>query len=123
MERGEVRFIGRVTKIEGDVSTILIYPEYCDGLYHLEKYNSLSILYWFHLRDDKEHRGVTRVVPRRHGETEERGVFATHSPSRPNPIGLTEVELVSIEDCTLKVRGLDALEESPIVDIKPTQHN
>jgi len=120
MEKGEVRFIGRVTKVEDDISTIEIYPEYCDGLYRLDMYYQIQLLYWFHLRDNDEHRSVLRVIPRRHGETEERGVFASHSPSRPNPIGLTEVELISIDGCILTVRGLDALEGSPIVDIKPS---
>jgi len=117
--RGEVRFIGRVTRAGEDLSTIVVLPEYCDGLYRLGEYKRIAVLYWFHLRDDEGHRGTLRVVPRRHGETELRGVFASHSPSRPNPIGVTEVELLSVEGCTLTVRGLDALEGSPVVDIKP----
>ena len=119
MEKGEVNFIGRVTKVEGDVSTIMIKPEYCSGLYKLDMYEKIKILYWFHQRDNPKHRNVLTVIPRRHGETEERGVFASGSPSRPNPIGLTIVELLSIENCILRVRGLDAFEDSPIVDIKP----
>ena len=116
---GLLNFIGKVSSVVGDISTIEIEPEYCDGLYHLDMYEKIKILYWFHLRDDNNHRSVLRVIPRRHGETEERGVFASGSPSRPNPIGLTIVELVSIEKCTLTVRGLDALVGSPILDIKP----
>lgn len=117
--RGEVRFIGRVTKAGEDLSTIEVLPEYCDGLHRLSEYKRAVILYWFHLRDDETHRRTLQVVPRRHGETELRGVFASHSPSRPNPIGLTEVELLRVEGCTLTVRGLDALVDSPILDIKP----
>jgi len=117
--QGEVRFIGRVTRAGEDTSTIEVLPEYCEGLYRLGEHRRLVILYWFHLRDDERHRGTLQVVPRRHGETELRGVFASHSPSRPNPIGLTEVELLRVEGCTLTVRGLDALVDSPIVDIKP----
>ena len=119
MEQGEVRFIGKVTQVEDDISSIVIYPEFCEGLYRLEMYTHIDVLFWFHQRDNPQHRNTLRVVPRRHGETEERGVFASHSPSRPNPIGLTNVELVSIDGCTLKVKGLDAFEGSPIVDIKP----
>jgi len=119
MEQGEVRFIGKVTIVEDDISSIVIYPEFCEGLYRLEEYTHIDLLFWFHQRDDPKHRNTLRVVPRRHGETEERGVFASHSPSRPNPIGLTNVELVSIDGCTMKVKGLDAFEGSPIVDIKP----
>jgi len=117
--RGEVCFIGKVTRAEEDLSTIDVLPEYRDGLYRLSEHKHIVVLYWFHMRDDEKHRGTLQVVPRRHGETELRGVFASHSPSRPNPIGLTEVELLSVEGCTLTVRGLDALVDSPIVDIKP----
>jgi len=122
METGEVRFIGKVTKVEEDISTIEIKPEYCEGLDRLDMYKEIKVLYWFHLRDNEKHRTVLTVIPRRHGETEERGVFASGSPSRPNPIGLTVVELLSIEGCTLTVRGLDAFEDSPIVDLKPSPH-
>jgi tRNA-Thr(GGU) m(6)t(6)A37 methyltransferase TsaA len=119
MMQGEVRFIGKVTEVNEEISTILIYPEFCDGLFRLDEYSHINILYWFHLRDDENHRGTLKVVPKRHDETAERGVFASHSPSRPNPIGLTDVEIISIEGCILTVKGLDALVESPIVDIKP----
>ncbi|MCJ7572643.1 tRNA (N6-threonylcarbamoyladenosine(37)-N6)-methyltransferase TrmO [Candidatus Bathyarchaeota archaeon] len=119
VESGTVRFIGVVEKVVDDLSTIHIHQEYLPALMGVEAYEKLYVLYWFHLRGDEEHRGTLRVIPRRHGATEPRGVFATHSPSRPNPIGLTLVDLVKVEGCTLTVRGLDALEGSPIVDIKP----
>jgi formylmethanofuran dehydrogenase subunit E len=119
MQRGEIRFIGKVIKVDGEKSSILIYPNYCEGLHRLQEYNHLNILYWFHLRDDENHRKTLIVVRRRHGETAERGVFASRSPSRPNPIGLTVVELISVDDCTLIVKGLDAFVDSPVIDIKP----
>jgi tRNA-Thr(GGU) m(6)t(6)A37 methyltransferase TsaA len=119
METGEIRFIGKVVSVDGDTSVIEIDSHFCPGLDKLDSYSEAFILYWFHQRDDVKHRKVLKVVPRRHGETEERGVFASHSPSRPNPIGLTRVELVSIDGCRLTVKGLDAFEDSPIVDIKP----
>jgi tRNA-Thr(GGU) m(6)t(6)A37 methyltransferase TsaA len=59
------------------------------------------------------------VFPKRHAWNVETGVFSSRSPSRPNPLGLCIVELLKIEGCVLTVKGLDALEESPIVDIKP----
>jgi len=119
MKKGEVLFIGKVTNIEDEVSTIEINKDICEGLYRLDEYTHLDILYWFHLRDNKKHRDTINVIPRRHGETTEKGVFASRSPSRPNPIGLTVVELIHIDGCTLTVKGLDALVDSPIVDIKP----
>ena len=121
MKKGEVKFIGTVTKVMGEISTITIDPEYCKGLEGLDKYKTINILYWFHQRDNEKHRNVLKVIPRRHGDTEYRGVFASRSPSRPNPIGLTEVELLSVDGCVLSVKGLDAFEESPILDIKPNR--
>ena len=120
---GTVYFIGVVEKVEGDYSTILIYPQYTLGLDGLDAYKRLYILYWLHQGDDPARRATLKVVPRRHGETEERGVFSTHSPHRPNPIGLTTVELLNIEKNKLLVHGLDAFEGSPIIDIKPEEDN
>lgn len=118
METGEVRFIGSVVEAKDDLSVIEIYPRFCPGLDKLDMYREMYVLFWFHLRDDDKHRSVLEVVPRRHGETELRGVFASHSPSRPNPIGLTRVEIVSVNGCRVTVKGLDAFEGSPIVDLK-----
>lgn len=119
MGKGEVRFIGVVTKVDGDRSTIRLYEEYCPGLLGVEGYSHLIILYWFHERDDAEHRGTLQVYPRRHRVNMLRGVYACRSPSRPNPVGHTVVELVGVDGCELTVRGLDAMEGSPLVDIKP----
>ena len=119
MERGEVRFIGVVADVEGDISTIRIYEEFCPGLLGIEGYSHLIVLYWFHERDTPRHRGTLRVYPRRGRVNRLRGVYACRSPSRPNPVGHTVVELVGVEGCELTVRGLDALEGSPLVDIKP----
>ena len=116
--RGEVRFIGEVESV-GETSTIGINPEYCPGLLGVESYSHLIVLYWMHLREDEENRGALQVTPSRHEGAPLTGVFACRSPSRPNPIGLTVVKLDAVEGCRLKVSGLDALEGSPIVDIKP----
>ena len=118
MSVGEIRFIGEVTKVTDDISIIEIDSRYCQGLDKVESYRELDVLYWFHQRDNEKHRNVLKVIPRRHGETEPRGVFASHSPSRPNPIGLTRVEIVSVEGCKVTVKGLDAFEGSPIIDLK-----
>jgi len=122
MMSGIIKFIGVVEKVEEDLTTILIYPGYAPGLDGINCYSQLCIIYWMHKGDNPERRATLRVVPRRHGATEERGVFATHSPHRPNPLGLTTVELVEMRGDRLIVRGLDAFEGSPIVDIKPEEH-
>ncbi len=120
---GVVNFIGVVERVDEDTSTVLIYPQYAEGLDGLDAYKRLYVLYWLHKGDNPERRATLRVVPRRHGATEERGVFSTHSPHRPNPVGLTVVELIKIEGNRLIVKGLDAFEGSPIVDIKPEEHS
>lgn len=115
-----LRFIGVVERVEEEgISRVKIFDEFCDGLRGLNTFSHLIILYWFHLREEEEEREVLKVVPRRHPGAPEVGVFASRSPSRPNPIGLCVVELVKIEKNRLFVRGLDAFEGSPVIDIKP----
>ena len=116
--KGEVKFIGRVES-SGEQSRIKIFPEFCVGIEGLGNFSHIIVLYWFHLRDNEEERKTLKVVPRRHPGAQEAGVFACRSPSRPNPIGLCVVELIKLEGCTLTVKGLDAFEGSPIIDIKP----
>lgn len=101
---------GRLDPIE---STIEIYPEFEAGLAGLMDYSQLFILSWF----DRSSRDQLWVV--RPGRGSARGVFATRSPNRPNPIGLTLVDLLEIRGRILRVRGLDALDNTPILDIKP----
>jgi tRNA-Thr(GGU) m(6)t(6)A37 methyltransferase TsaA len=117
-ERGEIRFIGEV-KTEGVDSKIEIAPEHCPGLLGIEKYSHLIVLYWFHQRDNDKHRKVLQVTPPRHPGAPLTGVFACRSPSRPNPVGLSIVRLIEVNNCHLTVKGLDAFQGSPIIDIKP----
>lgn len=118
MKTGEVRFIGSVVEVNEDISVIEIDQRFCSGLDTLDSFSKMDVLFWFHERADEKHRNVLTVVRKRHGETEPRGVFASHSPSRPNPIGLTRVEIVSVDGCRVTVKGFDAFEGSPIVDMK-----
>ena len=113
-----LQFVG-VVAVADELSRVRIFPEFCEGLQGIRGFSHLIILYWFHLRDNKEERRTLRVVPRRHPDAPQVGVFASRSPSRPNPIGLCVVELVGIEGCDLLVRGLDAVQDSPVLDIKP----
>lgn len=117
-EEGRFRFIG-VVEEAGELSKVKIFPEFCEGLEHLESFSHIIVLYWLHLRDKENERGTLRVVPRRHPGAPLVGVFASGSPSRPNPVGFCVTELMRIEDCVLIVKGLDAFEGSPIIDIKP----
>jgi len=116
--RAELKFIGRV-KESGEEAKLEIFQEFCDGLRGINEFSHLIILYWFHLRDNEKERRTLLVFPRRHAVNVEKGVFACRSPSRPNPIGLSVVELIKIEGRILTVKGLDAFKDSPIIDIKP----
>jgi len=118
IKEGKLKFIG-IVEDAGELSKVKIFPGFCAGLQRLNDFSHLIILYWFHLRDDEKERSILKVVPRRHPGAPQVGVFASRSPSRPNPIGLCVTELVKIEECTLTIKGLDALQNSPIIDIKP----
>ncbi len=118
IDKGELRVIG-VVESAGELTKVKIFPEFCVGLESLNNFSHIIILYWFHLRDNEEERRTLQVVPRRHLGAPQVGVFASRSPSRPNPIGLCVVKLIKIEECTIIVKGLDALEGSPIIDVKP----
>jgi tRNA-Thr(GGU) m(6)t(6)A37 methyltransferase TsaA len=104
---------------QGTTAVIRILDEYADGLFRLESYKRLYVIYAF---DRAE--GYRLVLhPRGDKSRPERGVFATRAPYRPNPIGLTVVELLSIEGNTLTVRNLDAIDGTPVLDIKPWKND
>jgi tRNA-Thr(GGU) m(6)t(6)A37 methyltransferase TsaA len=118
-EKGKLQYVGIVENAGEQEAKVRIFPEFCAGLRGIEGFSHLFVLYWLHCRDDETNRRTLRVFPRRHAVNLETGVFACRSPSRPNPIGLCVVELKKVDDCVLVVKGLDADEGSPIVDIKP----
>jgi tRNA-Thr(GGU) m(6)t(6)A37 methyltransferase TsaA len=117
--KAKLRFIGVVEKATEQETKIRVYPEFWLGLKGIEDYSHVIILYWCHLRDEEEERRILQVIPKRHPGAPQVGVFASRSPSRPNPIGLCVAELIRIENCALSVKGLDAFEGSPVIDIKP----
>ncbi len=100
----------------GVEAVIHIKPEYQAALYRIEDHSHLWILSWFGQAD----RSVLRVVPSKvNPDLPERGVFGLRSAARPNPIALTLVKLEKIEEGRLFVRDLDAVDGTPILDIKP----
>ena len=117
-ERYEVQSIGMVEE-EGETSKVRIYPKFTAALQGIESFSHIIILYWFHLRDNKKDRSTLKVIPKRHLGAPEVGVFACRSPTRPNPIGLCVTQLLHVKDNILIVKGLDALRDSPVIDIKP----
>jgi len=92
---------------------IEIFSDYADGLKDIALLPHLVILYWL---DRADRRVLTAIPPH---SNKEHGVFATRSPDRPNPIGLAVIDLLSIDGARLIVRGLDALDGTPVLDIKP----
>jgi tRNA-Thr(GGU) m(6)t(6)A37 methyltransferase TsaA len=88
---------------------------FADALDGLAAGDDLLVLTWL----DRASRDVLRVHPRGDLTNPEQGVFATRSPDRPNPIGLHRVHVVAIEGPRLRVRDLEALDGTPIVDVKP----
>lgn len=94
-----------------EILEIELFKEYKTGLEEIDKYSKLIVLYWLH-KADRE----TLIVSK---EGEALGVFATRSPDRPNPIGLSVVDVVSRRGRLLKVKGLDAIDGTPVLDIKP----
>jgi formylmethanofuran dehydrogenase subunit E len=96
-----------------EIGWIEVFEEYAQGLKDIGGFSHLILLYWLHSAKDYSLLVKTPWNPERHG------VFATRSPNRPNPIGFSVVELMEIIGNRLKVKGLDALEGTPLLDIKP----
>ncbi|MFQ6038925.1 MAG: tRNA (N6-threonylcarbamoyladenosine(37)-N6)-methyltransferase TrmO [Candidatus Aminicenantales bacterium] len=90
-----------------------IYPAYSKGLEDIDGFSHLFVLFLFH----RAERGHLLVRPPH--DRKERGVFSTRSPHRPNPLGLSVVRLLERSGSTLKVAGVDMIEGTPILDIKP----
>ncbi len=94
---------------------LVIHPDVRAGLEGIHVGDRVIVVTWL----DRAQRNVLRVRPRDDRTRPEQGVFGTRSPDRPNPIGLHPVEILAIEGNRLRVRDLEALDGTPIVDIKP----
>lgn len=127
MEHANLRFIGVV---HGDIAsldeapknfsesdrvgTLEIYPQYREGLAGITAGQTIVVLFWLH----HSSREVLKVYPRGDRSRGLSGVFATRSPVRPNPIAISELQVLEIRGNRLEVSGLDILDGTPIVDIK-----
>ncbi len=96
-------------------ATLVIDERYAEALDGIAPGHELLVLTWL----DRAHRDVLRVHPRSDLSRAEQGVFNTRSPDRPNPIGLHRVSVIAIDGLRLRVSDLEALDGTPIVDIKP----
>jgi tRNA-Thr(GGU) m(6)t(6)A37 methyltransferase TsaA len=107
-----------VVRNMGDSAWLEIREEYRDALLGLEGFSHILVLFWFHENDTPALRATLQVHPRKDPANPLTGVFATHSPLRPNLIGLTRCRILAIEDLVIRLEAIDARDESPLIDIK-----
>jgi tRNA-Thr(GGU) m(6)t(6)A37 methyltransferase TsaA len=98
------------------ISEIEIDGSLAESLDNLEEFSHVIVLYWMH---KSQRKAPKKVHPRGSPDLEPMGVFATRSPVRPNPIGKSTVKLLERKNNILKVQGLDAIDGTPVLDIKP----
>lgn len=96
-------------------ASLEIFPEFLEAARDIKKDSELVLLTWLHKGDRNE----METRPRNNPNAPLLGVFSTRSPNRPNPIGLHEVKVLSVENGVIKVSSLEVLDQTPIVDIKP----
>jgi len=110
MESNDSPFQSFTSDIEGSVE---VFKEYERGLDGIEKFSHITLIYYMHKSD----RTKLYTVPLM--EDEERGIFGTRSPSRPNHIGISTVRLLQRRSRFLDVKGIDIFDGTPVIDIKP----
>lgn len=103
----------RQGKAEGPLCRIELHDPWKPALKGIERFDRIEVLYWMH----QARRDLILQSPKSNGEAF--GTFALRSPVRPNPIATSMVELVAVEDGVLVVRGLDCVDGTPLVDLKP----
>jgi tRNA-Thr(GGU) m(6)t(6)A37 methyltransferase TsaA len=103
----------RQGRLDGPVCRIEVFPPWIAALDGLERYERIEVIYWLHL----SRRDLVRQSPANDGRS--RGTFSLRSPVRPNPLGTSIVQLVGIDNGIVSVRGLDCLDGTPLLDLKP----
>jgi tRNA-Thr(GGU) m(6)t(6)A37 methyltransferase TsaA len=109
--------VGVVRKSD-EKNWIEILDEFSDALLGLDGFSHIYVFYWFHQNDSIEKRKILQVHPRKDPQNPLTGVFATHSPRRPNLIALTICKLESIVGNFIYIEDIDAYDGSPVIDIK-----
>lgn len=94
-------------------ASIDLAEEYKDGLKDLEKCEYIVVQFYFHKSKGYD---LLTLTP---WSDERKGLFSTRSPRRPNPIGISIVKLLKVDGCRLEIQGVDMLDETPVIDIKP----
>jgi tRNA-Thr(GGU) m(6)t(6)A37 methyltransferase TsaA len=117
VEKYTVYPIGWVRKREGR-TTIVVDKKYEEGLLGLDKFKEVWVLYWFDRNDTPEKRSILQVHPRGDKKNPKRGVFATHSPVRPNLIAMSRCKIVSVKENVIEIESIDAFADTPVLDLK-----
>ena len=99
-------------------SEIIIEEDLKEALSRIDEFSHIIVIYWMHKLSPSQ-RSIIKVHPKANQNLPLVGVFASRSPARPNPIGVTTVKLLEHRDNVLKVTGLDAIDGTPVLDIKP----
>lgn len=106
----------RVSEVEG---TLEIEEAYREGLADIEPGQRIVVIFYFHESPSFSERLLRQTPPHRRDAGRSMGVFSICSPVRPNPVGMSVVEVLGVEGTTMRVRGLDMRDGTPILDIKP----
>ena len=117
LETFQIFPVGAVRKNE-EATWIEIFDAYSDALLGLEGFSHIQVFFWFHKNDTTDRRKTLRVHPRKDKKNPLSGVFATHSPLRPNLIGLTLCKIKSIKGRNIEIEDIDAFDATPVIDIK-----
>jgi tRNA-Thr(GGU) m(6)t(6)A37 methyltransferase TsaA len=107
-----------VVRLKDDTAWLEIFEEHREAMLGLEGFSHIQVLFWFHENDTPELRRTLRVHPRKDPANPLTGVFATHSPKRPNLIGLTRCRITRIEGRRIWIDAIDARDGTPVIDIK-----
>jgi len=109
--------IGKVVKEDGR-TFIVLDKKYEPGLLGLDRSSSVTVIYWFDRNDTPKKRSILQVHPRGNLKNPLTGVFATHSPVRPNLIGVSRCRIISVKNNIIEVEDIDAFPGSPVIDLK-----
>ena len=115
IEPGQAPRQGRDADLDASIE---ILTQYTDALEGIGQWSQLQVICWMHLAD----RDTRAVHPRGNGKAPLTGVFGTRSPARPNPLAVYTVDLLSVKGNILYVKGIDAVDGTPVLDIKPHIH-
>jgi len=109
--------IGKVVKEDGR-TLIVLDEKYQPGLKRLDQFSHVTVIYWFDRNDTPEKRAVLQVHPQGNLQNPIRGVFATHSPVRPNLIAISRCKIVAVRDNVIEIEDIDAFNNTPVLDLK-----